>query len=599
MSKLLWQVIKTAPAVLGISFLTAQGAMAMTEAEKTAQGEFLANSTLLAQATEATASPEEALGVIRARENYKRFNDATTSEPMSQVTSVSELRDVEPTAWAYEALRSLVERYGCIVGYPDRTFRGDRALTRWEFAAGLNACLNVMERLIQENVGVLKEDVDKLRRLAEEFQAELAALGARVDNLESRVSFLEDHQFSTTTKLNATAIFAVTDASGALALDKREEDQIITQNPADPVFPERIADEVALSNRVRINLDTSFTGSDRLRTRLTAGNVPRYDRGGLSSVSNQPALGAGTDSARLGFDEDSGNEVFVEDLYYRFRLGTFTGYVGTVGLDLDDIFNVANPFLESSDTGALSRFSRRNPLTLRGPEGAGFGAKYKFSPGDSFYVTGLYLADNAADPSEGNGLFNGSFSAGAQIGYEADTVDINFIYLHSYFSESPNYTGTTGSRLGRNPFDGSDRGSRDSYGIQATWQAADWLNIAGWGAYALATAEDITQFGTGNTVGADYWTWNVAFSFLDVLKEGAVFNVSGGLLTRAARVDQVETGDLVNQDQNAGYIVEVAYQYPITNNIQLTPGAYVLLNPDFNSSNPSVWVGVLRTTFSF
>ena len=58
---------------------------------------------------------------------------------VSQITSVSELRDVTPDAWAYEALKSLVERYGCIVGYPDRTFRGDRALSRWEFAAGLNA----------------------------------------------------------------------------------------------------------------------------------------------------------------------------------------------------------------------------------------------------------------------------------------------------------------------------------------------------------------------------------------------------------------------------------------------------------------------------
>ena len=116
--------------------------------------------------------------------------ELTTSmdEPMGQVTSVSELRDVQPTDWAYEALKSLVERYGCIVGYPDRTFRGDRPLSRWEFAAGLNACMNVMERLIQENVAVIRADIDKLQRLAREFEAELAALGSRVDHLETRTS---------------------------------------------------------------------------------------------------------------------------------------------------------------------------------------------------------------------------------------------------------------------------------------------------------------------------------------------------------------------------------------------------------------------------
>ena len=140
-----------------------------------------------------------------------------TNNDLSQVTNVNELRDVEPTAWAYEALKSLVERYGCIVGYPDRSFRGDRALSRWEFAAGLNACINTIERLLQENVAVLREDLDKLKRLAQDFEAELAAMGAKVDNLESRVSYLEDHQFSTTTKLFGATTMYVAGATGAEA----------------------------------------------------------------------------------------------------------------------------------------------------------------------------------------------------------------------------------------------------------------------------------------------------------------------------------------------------------------------------------------------
>jgi hypothetical protein len=47
--------------------------------------------------------------------------ESLSSQQMAQITSVSELRDVAPTDWAYEALRSLVERYGCIVGYPNQT----------------------------------------------------------------------------------------------------------------------------------------------------------------------------------------------------------------------------------------------------------------------------------------------------------------------------------------------------------------------------------------------------------------------------------------------------------------------------------------------
>lgn len=52
------------------------------------------------------------------------------------VTSVSQLSDVQPSDWAFQALRSLIERHGCIAGYSDRTYQGDRALTRYEFAAG-------------------------------------------------------------------------------------------------------------------------------------------------------------------------------------------------------------------------------------------------------------------------------------------------------------------------------------------------------------------------------------------------------------------------------------------------------------------------------
>ena len=137
----------------------------------------------------------------------------TDEMPMSQLTNVNQLRDVQPTSWAYEALRSLVERYGCIVGYGDQTFRGNQSLTRWEFAAGLNACMNSLEKLIAENA-ISPEDIQKLKRLTEDFKNELAALGTRIDQLENRLVYLEDHQFSTTTKLFGVTTLYVAGASG-------------------------------------------------------------------------------------------------------------------------------------------------------------------------------------------------------------------------------------------------------------------------------------------------------------------------------------------------------------------------------------------------
>ncbi|MFM8661651.1 MAG: iron uptake porin, partial [Cyanobium sp.] len=67
---------------------------------------------------------------------------AAASQGTEQVTSVSQFTDVRPTDWAFQALANLVERYGCVAGYPDGTFKGRQAMTRYEAAALLNACLD-------------------------------------------------------------------------------------------------------------------------------------------------------------------------------------------------------------------------------------------------------------------------------------------------------------------------------------------------------------------------------------------------------------------------------------------------------------------------
>lgn len=170
---------------------------------------------------------------------------------VGQVTSVSQLSDVKPTDWAFQALQSLVERYGCIAGYPDRTYRGNRAMTRYEFAAGLNACMDRVNELIAAATAdlVKKEDLETLRKLQEEFAAELATLRGRVDALEAKTATLEKQQFSTTTKLAGEAIFAVSSEFN------------------------RDGNNAVFQDRVRLTLNTSFTGKDLLVTRLAAGNA--------------------------------------------------------------------------------------------------------------------------------------------------------------------------------------------------------------------------------------------------------------------------------------------------------------------------------------
>ena len=115
---------------------------------------------------------------------------------LAQTPTVESLKDVESTDWAYEALRNLSDRYNCISGFPDNTYQGSQPLTRYQFAAGLNSCLEQIERLVAEGNNVSSQDVATLQRLSRNFEAELTTLGGRVDELENRVATLEDNQFS-------------------------------------------------------------------------------------------------------------------------------------------------------------------------------------------------------------------------------------------------------------------------------------------------------------------------------------------------------------------------------------------------------------------
>ena len=190
----------------------------------------------------------------------------------SQVTSIAQFSDVRPTDWAYQALNNLVERYGCVAGYPNGTYGGGQSMTRYEAAALLNACLDRVT-----------EVTDELKRLQTEFAQELAVIRGRVDKLEAQVGQLEATQFSTTTKLRGEATFVL---GGVPGYDAKSGVK---------------ADETAFNYDVRLNFDTSFTGKDLLRTRLRSGNFSAQPFGSSSSLFKLDKAETSTDrkSTRL------------------------------------------------------------------------------------------------------------------------------------------------------------------------------------------------------------------------------------------------------------------------------------------------------------
>jgi hypothetical protein len=562
MSKLLWKCLLISPGVL-LANLAFSGAALAAEIPVQTEVKQQANSL-----------PKDS-----SLSQTQQYSDET-----AQVTSVSQFSDVQPTDWAFQALQSLVERYGCIAGYPNGTYRGNRALTRYEFAAGLNACLDRVNELIATATAdlVTKEDLATLQRLQEEFSAELATLRGRVDTLEARTAELEANQFSTTTKLVGEVIFNVSDIFGS---DKRA-----VPSGVDPDTAPDLDSNIIFADRVRLRLNSSFTGSDLLQIRLQSRNITPYD----TNVT-------GTNMTRFGFDGNQDNDTVIDKVNYTFNLSDAVQVkVDAAGGNIYDNINNFNPDLASDGKGALSRYGRFSPIYRTGFGGAG--ATITFNPKGSFSASAAYIARTANNPGSDGGLTNGAYTALGQIAFQpSDAFNIGLTYARNYQNSlsGVNMFEGTGSVYAGNPFN-SVATVANHYGVEVAFKPSSKLTISGWYGYSNAEAKaDGTGVDEGDEASMNYWAATLAFK--DFGKEGNLLGLIFGqppkvtdndAFTSAARTTRRE-------DNDTSYHLEALYRYQLTDNISITPGAIVIFNPEHNNDNDTIYVGTLRTTFTF
>ncbi|MBI2263665.1 MAG: S-layer homology domain-containing protein, partial [Armatimonadetes bacterium] len=101
-------------------------------------------------------------------------------------------RDTPSAHWALDALDQLASK-GLVEGYPDTTYKGDRAATRYELAQVVARVVAKIEKMEPPDLSkyATKQDLQTLRRLVDEFRSELDALGVRVGKLEDTLAALE------------------------------------------------------------------------------------------------------------------------------------------------------------------------------------------------------------------------------------------------------------------------------------------------------------------------------------------------------------------------------------------------------------------------
>jgi len=106
-------------------------------------------------------------------------NTEQVSSKQIKVTTPSELTDVQPTDWVFQGLQGFIERYGMPVAYPDKTFRGNRDITRGELAQWFQGFTNTIEsQQIGRQTGDLatQEDLAALQQSLKSLQKSVQAL---------------------------------------------------------------------------------------------------------------------------------------------------------------------------------------------------------------------------------------------------------------------------------------------------------------------------------------------------------------------------------------------------------------------------------------
>ncbi|MEA5462599.1 iron uptake porin [Leptothoe sp. PORK10 BA2] len=526
--------------------------------------------------------------------------DLVAPVELSQVTGVSELDDVLPTDWAYTALTRLVEEYGCLEGYPDSTFRGNRAMTRYEFAAGLNACLDVIIALTGSPED---SDLGTIQRLQEDFAAELASIRSQLDALEADVATLEDTQFSTTTKLSGRLF---THLTGVTASGDIQAEGISVFAPARdatgaPVVRTITDDpEVTFSYLTWLNLLTSFTGKDRLILQLAVGDgvapANTFASAGLFNTFGTPFT-----AQQGGQLED---DVILREAFYSFPLGDKV--LVTVGPKINWYRHFDDNKYTFLVTGANSFNSSGGTQVNAVDRGAGVVVEWDVF--DALELSVGYLAEatefirNSASSDATRGLFNGANTLTAQAEvYPTDNLTLRFLYTLSELEANAN--GFVGGAVSEPLYGFADDGfggpldgaTADTFMFNFDWQPLNWLGFFGRYSYGSTDLSVITPGRPDGEVNAQ--SLQLGLAFHDLLKSGSLATIS-----YLRPFDVTDGRNFLISGGGDGAVqeeIEVSYRYPVTPNFAVVPSVYWIGNANNFGDNPDIYVFNLQTQFSF
>jgi Carbohydrate-selective porin, OprB family len=503
--------------------------------------------------------------------------------PTSQVPQVVvNSDDIAPTDSNVQALKDLNSRYQCGVG------NLDSVMSRDEFANNISVCLSALEvKMAQSSSAVPQDDIAQLNALVTNFRSEITGLNSRIETVEKKVALAQGSSFSTTTKLVGEVIVGLTSFSSQT--DKPVTD---TNGGSTVVF-----------NRVRLNFDTTFTGKDRLRTRLESrNNIPLNGSAGNG--------GTGTNTTRLGWDGDEANTTNLSLLQYSLPVFDKSKLViDATGSEFNENMYTFNPLLAPAAVGSISRFGRFNPVYRQSGLGTAATLDYKFSndfTGSIGYSVPLASPAGpslpgtsiAANPGSNAGIFGGNYAAIAQLRYQVSpSTDLGLSFARTYHSNGVGVSAGTGSIVANNPFSGLPTVA-NHYSFSASSKLSPGFVLSGWVGLTNASAEN----GGSVTGNADIFNAAITAALPDVGGKGNVLSFIVGIPPKVSNISSSAAGLRNNFNPDTALHLETLYKIKMSDNLYITPGVLLITSPEsspINGNRGSEFVGTVRTTFFF
>ena len=464
-------------------------------------------------------------------DDMKSYSNSSKSEGFT-----NNYLNIEPGDFIHQSINDLANSRGCSVDI------SNRSITRFEAATIVNSCLgNVAEVSTVE------------RSLIDEFSSELALIRGRIDGIEARLNEFEAGAFSSTTRMDGKAVFALMGVNGNV--DNDEQNTMGTFDPTD---------KVSAAYVYQMNLNTSFTGDDNLYVRLKAEN-------GWVNMRSKP----GTYHNEAG-STGNFNAVRVDKIWYTFPVGE--RWEATVGPRIENYYMLAaTPSIYKPKVLKAFRFAGHG-AAFGATTSTGLGLKYV---GDNGFATSVTVNSEGGDDSAGFLTDEDSNKINVQAAYTKDNYHLSATYTTQAngWDEWHYYSTQTLDQA----FDGLD-----GFALRGWWRPDDTGTIVP----SVSVGYDTMTFSGHGTNYEDASGYAIGLNWSDSFQAGDTVGIAFG-----QPIKGTSNADNSSTDVDP-FLWEAYYSFKPNDSIEITPGIFGGSDVR-DDENDDIFGAVVTTTFRF